>query len=595
MSKRSANSKQDATDDPGSESTGSQASGQGLFASEFVRGANHEYSPSVGSQAVLVVDGNGAIVEVLQAPDFGDGAAPSALIGRSIDELWAGEPADRLAKEVRRAIRSRQVESTEFTTAADNSYHDFILIPKGPNRVMVVARDVSERQTAYTRMERLAYLDDATKLPNRQFLLEELNRCTNMLRLQEGRAAVLCLDISYPDGQDHSGDLKRHEAIFVELAARLTHELRGANAVDVDDYERYSVAARVEHNQFGVILPVIESGADAEGVAKRLIDTLQQPIKLAHHESSVIVRGGIALFPQDGTDAQTLYVNANAAMEDARSAQAIPYKLHSGTVRLRALQRQDLELELRVALDRDEFAVEFLPIVAADTREVLSVEALLRWPQDVFGPKSIQKVVSVAENTGLILPIGAWVLRKSCEALKEWHASGWPELRVSVNLSVQEFSLKDLPSRIATVLEENELDPRFLDVEITEYSLFRDAMKKYAMCKALKALGVGIIVDDYGTGACSFSHVARAPVDGIKIDDSFVVNAVADSTDRAACGAITAMARSLGKRVIAEGVETEDQAEVLVQQGCDALQGFITCRPTSTEGIKELLARGAPE
>ncbi len=595
MSKRSANSRQDTAEDPVSEATGTHANAPSLFASEFARGVHQENGHTVGSQAALIVDGDGAIVDVLQAPEFVDSAERPTLVGRRIDDLWLGEPSNRLAKEVKRAIRSRLVESAEFRTESDNSYHDFIFIPKGRDRVMVVARDVSERQSAYTRMERLAYLDDATKLPNRQFLLEEFNRCTNMLRLQEGRAAIMCLDVSYGDGQDNTGNLKRHESIFVELASRLTHELRGANALEAEDYERYSVAARIEHNQFGVILPVIESGADAEGVAKRLIDTLQQPVQVAHQETGVTVRAGIALFPQDGMDAKTLYANASAAMEDARSSQATPYKLHSGTVRLRALQRQDLELELRAALDRDDFAVEFLPIIAADSRKVTSVEALLRWPQNVFGPKSIQKVVSVAENTGLILPIGAWVLRRSCEALREWHESGWPELGVSVNLSVQEFSLKDLPSRIASVLDEFAIEPRFLDLEISEYSLFRDAMKSYAMCKALKTLGVGIVVDDYGTGACSLSHVARAPVDAIKIDDSFVANAVADSNDRAACGAIAALARSLGIRVIAEGVETEDQAEVLVQQGCDELQGFITCRPASIEGIKELLARGADE
>ncbi len=369
MSKRSANSRQDTADDPRSESVDSTANAQSLFASEFVRGADQEVGHGVGSQAVLVVNGDAEIVDVLQAPDFVDGPA-SALVGRSIDDLWLGEPTDRLVQNVRRAIRGRQVESAEFRTEADNSYHDFIFIPKGRDRVMVVARDVSERQSAYTRMERLAYLDDATNLPNRQFMLEELNRCTNMLRLQEGRAAILCLDISLAESENNTGNLKRHEAIFVELASRLTHELRGANALDADDYERYSVAARIEHNQFGVILPVIESGADAEGVAKRLIDTLQQPIQLDHQESTVTVRAGIALFPQDGMDAQTLYANANAAMEDARSSEATPYKLHSGTVRLRALQRQDLELELRAALDRDDFAVEFLPIVDAQSRKV---------------------------------------------------------------------------------------------------------------------------------------------------------------------------------------------------------------------------------
>ncbi len=595
MSRRSANTRKEAETDTSGATTDSRTAEGNLFGSRLVRSSPEDAHRSVGGQALIVTSGDGTIIEVLQSPEIANGDAPSSLIGGNIDEVWPGEPAGRLTGNVKRAIRSRRIESSEYWTEADDSYHDFVFIPNGPDRVMVVARDVSDRKTAFTRMERLAYLDEVTKLPNKQFLCEELDRCMNILRLQEGRAAVICFDVRSADGQDSTENAKQHETILVELASRLTHELRGANALDIDDYERYSVAARTDHSQFGVILPLVDSGEEAEGVAKRLIDTLQQPIKMSHRNTSVSVRAGIALFPQDGSDAKTLYDNAVTAMEDARNDRATTCKLHSGTVRLRALQRQDLESELRVALERDEFAIEFLPIAEADSRTITTVEALLRWPQAAFGPQSIPKVISMAENTGLILPIGDWVLRRSCEALKRWHENGWPELRVSVNLSIQEFSLDDLAERIRDVLDEYAVDPSFLEVEITEYALFRDAMKGYVSCSALKSLGVTVVVDDYGTGACSLAHVARSPVDAIKIDNSFVSNAVSDSSDRAACIAITAMARSLGKRIIAEGVETEAQAKMLEQQGCDALQGFAICKPTSIEGIDELLARGDRE
>lgn len=592
MGKRSANRNNDTPQDSSLESQSTLPDESGLFETEITR-ATECTNRSFGGQAVLVVSGDGLITEVRQAPDVPDNSAPSALIDCPIDELWPGEPTGRLAAQVARALRSRQVESAEFSTDADDSHHDFVFVPQGRDRVMVVARDISERKTEFDRMERLAYLDDTTKLPNRQFLLEELERCTDKLKLKEGRAAVLCFDIAGADGQSDSIGSKKNEAIFVELASRLTHELRGANEEGIEDYERYSVVARIERNQFGVILPVIDSGADAEGVAHRLIETLQQPIKMPHHEVRMTVRAGIALFPQDGADANTLYANGVAAMEDARNSAATPYKLHSGTVRLRALQRQDLELELRNALDNDEFSVEFLPIVAADSRATTSVEALLRWPKNVFRPQSIQKVIAVAENTGLILPIGDWVLRKSCDALRQWRSAGMLDLGISVNMSVQEFSRDDLVARISRILEEFSIDPRFLDIEITEYTLFRDAMKSYAMCRELKSLGVGIIVDDYGTGACSLAHVARSPVDAIKIDNSFVTNAMTDQSDRAACAAIAAMAASLGKKIIAEGVETEEQASMLLEQGCGAMQGYLFCKPASVAGISQYLVAGA--
>lgn len=591
MAKPTAGSQDAQLDDTYAESSESDVPELRLFGNELSRESNIEEFRSLGGQAVLVVAGDGKIVEVFQAPEIADGAAPSALIGSDIDELWPGDVPDRLKTSVRRAVRSRQVQSAELATSRDDAHYDFVVIPHGRDRAMVVARDVSARKSAFSRMQRLAYLDDVTKLPNRQFLFEELSRCTDLLRLQEGRAAVLCIDIATGENSSHSLNSKQQDAVFIELASRLTHELRGVNQPDVDDYERYSVAARIEYHQFGIILPVIESGADAEGVTQRLIDSLQQPVKLKHSEIKVTPRAGIALFPQDGKDADTLFGNAVAAMEDARANQAGPYKFHSGTVRLRALQRQDLELELKAALENDEFAIEFLPIVDATERRVAAVEALLRWPQNVFGGKSIQKVISIAENTGLILPIGDWVLRKSCEALRNWHAAGWTDLRISVNLSVQEFSRDDLIDRVSNILRNYSLDPACLDLEITEFALFRDAMKNYAITSALKRAGVAVIVDDYGTGACSLAHVARSPVAAMKIDNSFVANATRDEHDRAACAAIIALAKQLGKRVIAEGVETEDQARMLLDHGCDAFQGYLICRPTSAAGIEEYLGR----
>ena len=560
-----------------------------LFGTRFMRGEKPVSASPVDGHTVLVVGGDSRVAEVLQAPESVGASGSTDLIDIPIDDLWPGEPEDRLLTHVRRALRSRQVQSAEYGQGSDDSFNDFVFIPYGRDRVIVVARDVSGRKTEFSRIERLAYVDDITKLPNRQYLIEELSRCTELLRLREGRAAVLCFDVSRADVEASRGSSCRHNAILVELAARMVHELRGVNSPEVDEYERYTVAARTEYGQFCVVLPAIESGSDAESVTQRLIDTLQQPIRLPNGDVKVTVRAGISLFPQDGTDSETLFDNAVAAMEDAKNNSAVPYKFHSGTVRMRALQRQDLQLELRKALDNDEFGVEFLPIVAAENREVRAVEALLRWPENAFGAQSIKKVISIAENTGLILPIGDWVLRKSCEALRQWHEKGRSNLRISVNMSVQEFSREDLPNRVSAILQEHAIDPRFLDIEITEYSLFRDAMKGYAMCSGLKQIGVGIVVDDYGTGACSLAHVARSPVDAIKIDQSFVSNAMHDVTDSAACAAIAAMAASLGKRIIAEGVETDELATMLTKHGCDELQGFGICRPGAIEEIDQFL------
>jgi EAL domain-containing protein (putative c-di-GMP-specific phosphodiesterase class I) len=357
------------------------------------------------------------------------------------------------------------------------------------------------------------------------------------------------------------------------------------------DFERYSIAARTDFRQFGVVLPDINEGADAAAVTKRLVESLQKPIRINERDINVTACAGISLFPQDGSDAETLFANAMTAMDDARRHRPEPYKFHSGTLKMRALERKDLELELRSALDREEFDLNYLPIVDANTQEPITVEALLRWPTALFGSKSIRRVITLAEHTGLIVPIGDWVMRQSCKQLRDWHALGHTDLRLAVNLSVQEFSRPNLVQRIRSILEDCAIDPASLDLEITEHMLFRDAMKGFDVCLALKGLGVGIILDDYGTGACSLAHLSRSPVDAVKIDNGFVAEAITSESERSACAAITAMAHQLGLRAIAEGVETEEQAQMLRDQGCDLLQGFLFCKPSAADEFAEYLDR----
>jgi EAL domain-containing protein (putative c-di-GMP-specific phosphodiesterase class I) len=339
-------------------------------------------------------------------------------------------------------------------------------------------------------------------------------------------------------------------------------------------------------------LPAIESGADAEAVVERLVADLQLPVAAGTRTICVQVAGGVALFPQDGTDPAALYENAAAAMEDARNTHGSRIKFHSGTVRLRSLQRQDLEVELQSALQREEYALNFLPIVDAETRKPTTIEALLRWPDAVLGSQSTRKIVRVAERTGQIVAIGAWVLRHACEQLQEWHKAGYKDLRVAVNLSSQELVTDGIIDRIAAVLKQTGTDPANLDIEIKEQMLTREALKGFATFKALKSLGVRIVVDDYGIGACSLANLSHSPIDAIKIDNTFVAHLASNERDQAACSAATAIAKNLGVDVIAEGVETEEQALILQQQGCRYLQGFLFCTPKTNEEFMQYLKHG---
>lgn len=544
--------------------------------------------PPIGD-AVVLVSRDGTICNFLRRPDGISETSMSELCGSPIERLWPAELATLVRNSIKRTLRSRQVHSGEFEDLGDGGHYEIIFVAQGHDRALVIIRDISEQKIAISEMQQLAYVDDVTGLPNREYLLRQLSRITDGLRIKEGRAAVIHFDIDQIDlAGSASGKIKEDE-ILKELSTRLTRGLRGVNQPDAKDQERYSIVARIDYRQFALVLPTIQAGADAAAVAERLSESMQQPINTGSREVTVWVSTGIALFPQDGADANTLFENAAAATTDAKRSRTNRQRFHSGTVKERALKRQDLELELRSALEREEFDLNYLPIVQPDTGITVTAEALLRWPQTVFGTRSIEKLVSLAEYTGLIVPIGEWVLRRSCSQLKAWHTAGHPELRLAVNLSVQEFSRADLVQRIAIILDECSIDPHFIDFEITEHTLFRDAMKEFARCTEFKELGARIVVDDYGTGACSLAHLSRSPIDAVKIDGSFVTHSGINPDDRAACAAATAMAHALNLKVVAESVETEEQAALLQELGCDYLQGFLFCEPAPAVEFAEYL------
>ncbi len=556
---------------------------------ELARSPGAECSELAIGDSVLVLSRDGTIIGLQCPPDGVSDDQAAAVAGCPVESLWPGKLAALLHSNIKRSLRSRQAHSAEFEDGSDGRIYELIFIAQGPDRVLVVVRNISEQKSAISEMQQLAYVDAVTGLPNQKYLLKELNRIAVGLRLKGGRAAVICIDIDKTDFENIAPGKTKQDAVLKELASRLIGGLRGVNQPDTPDDERYSIVVRLDFRQFAVVLPIIEDGSDAEAVTSRLSGSLEKPIEIGTNIVRVTVNAGIALFPQDGTDAMTLLENAHAAMEDAKNSQTMQ-RFHSGTVKVRALKRQDMELELQGALDREEFHLKYLPIVEASTRNVRTVEALLRWPQEVFGSRPIQQVISLAEHTGLIVPIGEWVLRHSCEQLHAWHASGHSELRLAVNLSAQEFSRADLVSRVAEILSASSIKPQYVDFEITEHVLFRDALRGFAMCRDLKELGVGIVVDDYGTGACSLAHLSSSPVDTVKIDGGFVVHSETNPSDGAACAAATAMARALSLKVVAESVETAEQAIFMQELGCDFLQGFLFGRPALSGEFTKYLA-----
>ncbi|MGB5336285.1 MAG: EAL domain-containing protein [Woeseiaceae bacterium] len=539
---------------------------------------------------ILICSQAGTIHRVIEAePTVRDELAASSSTP-TIDDLWPEALTRRIRDSLSRALRSRESHSVELEHPADGTASEFIFVVQGPDRAMVIVRDLSEQRQALARARKLAYTDDVTGLPNREFLFRELLKITDVQRLREGRAAVICLRIGQFDDHGYSLNSTQQDEVLKQLAARLTMNLRGLNDDRGNDYERYSVAARTDYRQFCIVLPSIESGEDAEAVVARVVEDLRKPTAIGTRTVALQACGGVALYPQDGTDPAALFENACGAMEDARNDSSAPYKFHSGTVRLRTLQRHDLEEELRSTLDRNEYALNFLPIVDAESGVPITIEALLRWPDTLLGTQPTRKIVRVAERTGLILPIGQWVLRSACEQLKAWHSLGYPDLRIAINISSQELGSDGISERIEQVLRETGTDPRHLDIELKEHMLFREVLTDYSACRKLKKLGARIVVDDYGVGACSLAQLSQSPVDAIKIDNSIVANVEVNERDRAACAAAIAVANSLGLDVVAEGVETDGQAQFLRDNGCHYLQGFLFSTPMNDAEARNYLS-----
>lgn len=537
----------------------------------------------VEKEVALVLSGDGAICNVLHSTfDI----APN----ESIDSLWPKETCARIRTNLRQALRNRKFFSEEYEQELSGRCAEFTYIAQGRDRVMLVARDTSRRRRTISKLRRLAFLDGATTLPNREFFASELQSIVEHQRLREGRVAVICCHIDDLDLQYGAIGTSRYDEILQELGARLVNELRGANTAEKTDYDRRTVIARIDFQRFGIVLPSVETGSDAEAVTERLTELLNKPVEIDGKQYRIRMYSGIGLFPQDGSDEKTLYSNAVAALEEARSREAGSILFHSGTVKLKTLQRQDLEVELRSALDRGSFALNFLPMVDPASNEVRTIEALLRWPESVMGYHSTSKIIALAERTGLIVAIGEWVLRESFDQLKSWQNAGWKDLRVAVNLSMQEFSRMDIATRLAALMLQVGIQPSDVDLEITEKMLARDAIAGYKAMDALKSLGVRLILDDFGTGTCSLAQLAHSPVDGIKIDNSLVADVLTCEQDRAACEAAVSSAHIFGLTAVAEGVETKEQAALLQELGCDLLQGFHFSKPLSSIDMHDFLA-----
>jgi diguanylate cyclase (GGDEF)-like protein len=379
------------------------------------------------------------------------------------------------------------------------------------------------------------------------------------------------------------------------VAARMRHSLRvdeGA-AADAHPAPRNNHIARLGGDEFIVILPGIGTPADAATVARRLIAELQQPLRLATNTLVVTPSVGISLYPSDGADVDTLMRNADLAMYFAKRKAPGMYAFFDPSMNDAALHRFTLEARLRGALERGEFTLHYQPQFDVATGTVSGMEALLRWNNEHLGEVPPAEFIPIAEETGLVLPIGEWALRTACRQARAWREEGLPINRMAVNVSGPQFALKEFPGLVASIIAETGIEAGMLELEITESVVMKDEAWAEQALAQLKDLGILLAIDDFGTGYSSFGRLRNYAVDRLKIDQSFMTSLVDCQDDRAIAAAIIAMSRSLRINVTAEGVENLPQLLFLQEHSCQEAQGFLFSRPLPADDARLLLRRAA--
>lgn len=539
--------------------------------------------------AIVVTNETGSIETFNRSAESMFGYTVSEALGKTIDMLMTPEGAIEHQKHVEGALASRQSQysgtapmeiagrrrdGTTFPVEISVSYCHL----DDRRLFTAIFRDVTERRNFEDSLAHSATHDSLTGLPNRRLLQDRLQQATDRAASDDSWVAVWFVDL---DGFKMVNDVMGHAAgdeLLVEAGRRM-----------VASVKRTDTVARFGGDEFTIICTNIRSQREAIRAVEHYLDTLRRPFMLRGREITLAANIGIALYPDHSLFPSELVVHASAAMLFAKAAGRNLYRFFDPIMHSQSAERLTLENELRRAIERGELLLHYQPQVNVRTGRIVGLEALARWQHPTRGMVQPNRFISIAEQTGLIVPLGEWVLRQACKDLRAFEEIGIKDISIGVNISARQFIDSDVLTLIQDAIEETGIQPARLDVEITESTLMNDPEHVIEYLERMKGLGIRLSIDDFGTGYSSLNYLKRFPVDTLKIDRSFVIDIANNPKDEAIAVTIITLAHSMGMTVLAEGVEYERQAEILANHGCDVLQGYLYSKPEAIEIIAQRL------
>ncbi len=500
----------------------------------------------------------------------------------TVEAVWPAVVAESLLGNVRRTLKTRNEATWKFSDDSDGACRHFEarFLAQGRNRVLMVLRDVSSQAESEAQISRLGLIDDVTGLPNRLQFLRNLENRLIEARFRFRSIALVLFDVRGLDRVREGLGADAVDRVLQQTAERLRESSRSADAVAQSTTDTGSEAiARLEGVGFAAILDNVTDREAAASFSERMLESLNQPLSFGEHEVRCEVRSGVAIYPEEAGDVESLLKAAEKKLAELELPQDATAddgpERRAGSSRI----RNDLLDEVSWAFEQQQFELHYLPKVDTRSRDIQGVEALLRWRHPLRGLVPLGEFFPLMQDSGLIVPVGDWVMQTACDQLRAWDDDELPPLLMAVNCSAQQFLLGDFIDRVIQALETSGLEPGRIEIEFDENMLMRNLDESAEKLRQLKELGIGLALDDFGTGFSSLRHLARLPLDALKIDRSFVSGLPQCAESAAVCGAIIDLAHRFGMQAVAEGVESDGQVAQLAELGCDHMQGFLFTRP----------------